>query len=233
MKSLTNWHLLRVVFLFACTLQVAFPEGDFLRTEKTEIIGNKRVGKITYIRQIHHVHGTSDRMKTLIGAYQFQMLKELKRLKPKFIFAEGLLEDYIVDAKQNAHIVDMIKNRFSKRWHKRVLPSTDQMELLRKFGAAIIYAHLDTSVVLKKTRSNEYSQQSKYYSFKKMIYEAEKFASKMVIDFLKKHKGKSVVLIFGAGHEFKDNFLAFNPVLVSVHFPEFFEKLKIHPNLWK
>ncbi len=211
----------------------------------TEIPGSAHAGSVKFFRQVHaNPLGGSTSCAAATARYQERILQELLQTHPADIFVEGLPTDappgeagqffeqmelaLLVQARDFAHAsVGSINPKI-------LIPD------LQSYGAALVYAVLEPSVYLHRTVAAQGSARIdglleklrlahkhhvkqfpvRHYDVQTIFQYREEQAVDEMATFLSRHAGASIVLIFGAAHQFDRYFAAlpFPPQLQSIYF---------------
>lgn len=196
-----------------------------------EINGDPKVGTIVNIGQFHKRPEFNNEQMAQVGEYQYKILLELLKNKPKHVFLESLYEDFSLDhPERSGDAANFIKSVFGNG-KMDVVPNNLQREIIAEDGAAFVYAYLNDDVFIHKVLTKEESDlidksisNSEEGWADKMFKEREKFASREVKTFLSENPGEKVYIIFGSAHSFEDDFKSERPpVLERVQFkmPDF------------
>ncbi|KAB2842412.1 hypothetical protein F9K50_02085 [bacterium] len=207
--------------------------AQWVRREKLEINGNDSAGRVLYIRQIHDFPGLTSQETREIADYQRHILEELEREKPNHVFLESLTEDYPPRSKFHPRPgpFQLIRNVFPAGVPREL--SMRQRKLLLEEGAGMIYAALRDEVFLHKTWTREEAEENYrrlvrgtgrealdpdeavkdlgwIIQLEKNVPEVfdarETMAVREVRNLLEKDPRAKAALIFGAAHEFADDF---------------------------
>ncbi|MDL1872533.1 hypothetical protein FBR05_10030 [Deltaproteobacteria bacterium PRO3] len=207
--------------------------AQWVRREKLEINGNDSAGRVLYIRQMHDFPGLTSQEAREVADYQRHILNELEREKPNHIFLESLAEDYPPRSKFHPRPgpFQLIRNVFPSGIPREL--NASQQKLLLEAGAGMIYAALRDEVFLHKTWTEEEAEENYRRLYKGTGREAlapeeavkdygwiiqleknvpevfdarETMAVREVMHLLEKERGAKAALIFGAAHEFADDF---------------------------
>jgi len=219
------------------------PPPDKNRYEKVEVRGNPNKGEVVYFRQIHETGKSVPRVDVTVGMCQYQIWEELQAGKFKHVFVEGFPEDMEPGDPRRTGEEGwslMVKVMFPEGMPKT--PSLPQLFALAKLGAPFIYAYFNPDVTLHRTQyKNEDTSQRddllaaefeahpdmdpKHFDFSNLIHKfdaaRETSAAREIMNYLKDNPGAKVVLVYGARHQFNDDFEKEKtpPVVVSVSFP--------------
>ncbi len=207
--------------------------AQWVRREKLEINGNDSVGRVLYIRQLHDFPGLTSQETREVVDYQLHILDELERERPNHVFLESLTEDYPPRSKFQPRPApfQLIRNVFPAGVPREL--SMSQRKLLLEEGAGMIYAALRDEVFLHKTWTREEAEENYrrlvqgtgrealapdeavkdlgwIIQLEKNVPEVfaarETMAVREVLNLLEKDPGAKAALIFGAAHEFADDF---------------------------
>lgn len=221
------------------------------RVETTEIVGDPSVGSILYIKQIHPLAedvinasqpGFNGELKAniktvlTIGEYQYCILLELNRIKPKHLFVEGHYTlSRGVEKEKEKRFAEVVYKFFPNGWEKKK-PTPEQKRFLYLLQAYRIYLVLSPETKIHKTESLE-QVTACMEEFRKTelevnnirelrtVCEREKYVVNRIKSFLKEFPKEQVVLIFGAEHVFHDYFLDIKPVFKTIKFTKLMEEL--------
>jgi len=187
----------------------------------------------------------TEALRKITGLYQLHILRELEEGKIKYVFVEDnptlnspggkrLGDLYEADINQLRGIVDrFFPEQLSERFDKGQLhvatmyPHGDQLYFVRNPG---VFLHptltpqelknFDRIIAqgLEQAKDLEELIQKDPAIRKSLVEGREKVATREMINFLKKHPQERIAIIYGAAHDFSDDFLAqgFKPRLVSV-----------------
>lgn len=198
--------------------------------------GNPNDGTVFFLRQWHAGIGRNqDRLKK-IGSYQFEILKELKRLDIKDVFIEGLTVD-IKDRKSTDELYDVTKLIHQVHFVDQYFPdgipekpNLAQLMALAEYGAGIVYGLLNKDVIIHRTlEPNEKEELETLFlmgSFNPecllgLFSKGEEFASKQMKAFFEDGKDKKAAIVFGLLHSFRPiSEIDFNPAIYSRLFRE-------------
>src|SRR3989339_643187 len=188
---------------------------------------NENSGTVIYIRQLHYVPEMNEADMTIVGEYQMRIWQELERRKVTDIFVESLYEDL--------NSQSPIRRNDDSRVLRTVFPNgipeepTDlQLLCLALYGSYLIYFYVHSEITLHKTLSEEESASidseinRAINVSENILGNRERFASREIEIFFENNPGATIVLIYGALHEFRDNLegLAEPPILIDIDFPE-------------
>ncbi len=193
-----------------------------------ELDGNPDAGQVTFVRQIHFVEGMTEAELLEIGRFQFKILKYFVETQPRHIFSEGVCgelsrDDFVVPGLEHpGDIEEFLAD-----------PQPDQLVQLALYGSSLVYFKLDPDVQIHRTISNCATEDEVHRRIAttdddvmrdKLIMDVrEKFAAHQIQQYLSDNPGADVVLLYGAAHQFWDDFTlddGTQPKLVSVGFSE-------------
>ncbi len=173
------------------------------------------VGHVYFIKQRHHIQKAQpEEIKAKTDAYQYDMLKKLLEMDVKHVFDEGVILDWKPEIYQNFSVREDIKKHFPEG-QLPDRPNAEQMKILRKYGATIVYAlikgdvHIHPLINNNDTykRTNEAARVGYSRSDKSFTNDTrEKEATQIIMDFLKEHPGEKVALVYGRAHNFWQHF---------------------------
>lgn len=216
---------------------------DKNRYEKVEVRGNPNKGEVVFLRQIHTVEKDGAKVEMTVGMCQYHIYEELQAGKYKHVFVEGFDEDLGPgDPRRTGEEgwSQMVKIMFPEGMPKA--PSLPQLFALAKLGAPFIYAYFNPDVTLHRTQYHDEDKDQRndllmaefeahpgtdpkkfdYTDLINKFYAArETSAAREVMNYLQDNPGAKVALVYGIGHQFKDDFEKETtpPVLVSISFP--------------
>lgn len=180
------------------------------RVERVDLPGNPQVGTIVHLRQLHPTLQESEAGEREIGRYQYEIFRELQRQVFQDVFVENIPPPLSCPA------------------DRPVAEGLSGQNVLDYYcmGGAPLYARSRSSVTLRPTQSREEAVAIAAAVLNSSLQELmdlnESFAPPHIFRFLRDHPGARAALVFGAGHDFADNFAqeypdpARRPVLVSI-----------------
>lgn len=207
----------------------------------TEIKGDKNVGEVLFIKQLHSIPDTRlvrkeilENFSWLIGEYQVKIAKFLEDNKIKHVFDEGRTTDLTPDNRQESALF-VSQARAARLLFPQGIKESSASQFA-VFGLLIMptgaefYAVFHPDVTIHRTLSPEndalYSKLvAQHGDRKEFTFDLrEKFAAAEVMSFLGEHPGERVALTFGAAHEFNNHFASYSlpPVFKTVIFPRVF-----------
>ena len=207
--------------------------SDWRRHESIEINGDDSIGQVLYIRQAHDFPGLSARDTKEITDYQWHILQELETERPLHVFLESFTEDYPPRSKFQPRpaLLELIRSVFPIGV-PRDLDSQQRKTLLEE-GAGLVYAAIHDDVSVHKTWTLKEAVENYRSLFEgtgrqalapelamrelhwivpleknepQVFAARESMATREIMDFLKQKPGAKAVLIFGAAHDFSDDF---------------------------
>jgi len=215
------------------------------RHESLALFGDRSVGELVYIRQVHHALGLDADMTREIAEYQTQIFRELESGKYQHVFLESYTEDHAPRSKFRPRPanLELIRSVFPSGFPKEL--NAGQRKVLFEEGGGLVYAALHDEVSVHKTWTPEEGQENYEKLFQgtgrgglapeeaiknldwivqleknipHVFSDREAMATREVMEFLSKHPGERAVLIFGAAHEFEDDFgrLEHPPILRTI-----------------
>ncbi len=184
-------------------------------------------GHVLFIRQMHKRPSFGPAQRNKVGLYQSLILEQLEREKPQHVFIESLYKD-LKAADLDPGEVALVRTIFAK---KPGLVDNQELRqgLLYQYGAGFIYAMLHPEVQLHRTIEKEVSdhidaaiEHNDPDTGELILSTREELATEQVMEFMRRHPSMRVVLIYGAAHEFKDDFKGYknHPTLTSLSFPQ-------------
>lgn len=213
---------------------------------RVDLEGDPRLGQILFIRQWHisffPPKEESERQKKLQQAFQYQaeIYSVLEEMEAKHVFVENLGRDFSPSHKEA--LFDFMfannENLIPRSTDSRKVREQKNTLLLAVFGAGTVYGltHPETFLhriatrqegdrfkeieeqMIKKYGRNieEWFKEPEFREF--AFTERESWATREVIQFLRKNPGEKVVLIYGGAHSFCDDFIRadFKPRMVSL-----------------
>ncbi|GEM_PF-5863966 len=207
----------------------------------TDVEGDARVGSVTHVRQIHHMDkgDEPESIEVQIDVCQYRVLRELVALKVRDVFLESVEQPFTGHSWHKLgyfKLVQAIKKDFAvaqlgeqptvaqRAWLRRLRPL--------KVPGALLYALINPHVVIRPTQTRAirdkadrliaqgtYRELVTHRAF--VMMEREQVAVLQVTNFLRRHRGARVVLVFGADHEFRGHFAEQRqrPQFRSIDFP--------------
>lgn len=243
------------------------PVAEELRT-RPELTGDKAVGEVLFIRQIHRppifpfeveqLSSYEDAASLTVatwagmvkaGIYQAGILDVLVQVQPQHLFLEGATTTFAPEASQR-HMEGLRAEWEAAATHpiygpfmSRVDPRNPegQLMMLALFGAGSVYAATFEGVTVHQTTSRDDVVQDgelmdfygeKHGSAAQAMNDPEFIApwmdgmedraTRSVIEFLTDNPGEKIVLVFGAAHNFCDDFVRYNfiPKMDSIWFTD-------------
>lgn len=151
------------------------PEQYPDRMEVLEIDGDSCVGEIIHFRQIHgasNIEGQPEERKKAVAEYQRKIFEELKRIRPKYIFAEMCVNN---DADNCNEIVkspsdkSIVSNTFKSR--KGVDDEAEIDQLFYISGASYVYASLysDETTMMTVGSKDTHGKQADIMKYKSIL----------------------------------------------------------------
>lgn len=221
----------------------------------TRIEGNKSVGEVWHIKQIHagpeirayHKELEGD-LTALIGKYQVKISKFLEENNVKHVFDEGRTEDLTPDNRQEDRLF-MANENICRSFFPMGIDESSlrQIVLLGSWlgglqpNGAEFYAIFHPDVTLHRTFTPENEvvyiiQKQRHGSRKELTFDwRESFAVSEIMSFLDKNPGERAALVFGAGHnKFSDHFASYPqpPVFKTIEFPRvYYDAAKRNPKV--
>lgn len=220
------------------SIQNALFQRGFIRfrtIERLELAGNPNFGTVVFLRQNHDRPELNDRIRVPIGRFQAAILLYLMAHNAEHVFDEGLTRDVLGFVPSNPipphEGLERARNQFMQRLLAGNIADSS-FALQAQDGASSIYALLFNDIQLHRTAE---PWEEAYYRriidnhdlpaalrnhYRMRV--REKAAASQVLAFLRAHPGEVAYLVYGARHEFADNFWDpfFNPRLISVTFPD-------------
>jgi hypothetical protein len=215
---------------------------------RLDLDGDPEVGEIMFIRQSHlpdpdlSTESITESKLMDIGLYQAEIFYLLEDLQPKHLFLEGLPVDF-PPSMHNQLILEVQKGYkdFRGMFVEGESPEERKRKsliLLSMLGAGLTYALNHADVFLHKTHTEEENlwlenQRQKHLekyrgdsntqlqdtSFWEIILnKRETWVTRELTHFLRDHPGEKAVLIYGALHNFCDDFIreGLKPYILSV-----------------
>jgi hypothetical protein len=198
----------------------------------------KNVGPtVIFIEQLHDRPEFNEEQKSVVGEYQFKILKVLAEKKPKHIFVESLYEDFPPDhPERNGPMAQVARLLFPERKIPEK-PTIIQLDFLIAKGGAFVYAYLFDDVTLHRTINKDESDAidqkvaaegiSTNACF--ILTQREEYATHEIMQFFNNNPDENnAVLIYGAAHIFRDDFEKQDnpPCLVSFNFLRILENFE-------
>lgn len=189
--------------------------------------GDHRVGVVLYIAQNH------DKVDL---QYQYEILKLLIKLGYKHVFSEGAMKEQPPEL-VSQNLPAEVRAQFAALFSETNLleqPNPVQMNILLKAKqAGAVYCVMKEGVFIHTPESYEVRtkmaevEKTDWDQFLKLAYlTREDVATSKIMNFLKAHPGETAILIFGAGHDFQDNFANSEkkPIVIEISFPILIKK---------
>lgn len=188
--------------------RMVLEHGSATKTERVTVSGDPRVGKVDVYQQVHVNDGVTGFEDVLaIGKVQEQILRELLARKPEHVFEESRTKEYQQDEREAT------ATAVTQYFPQRTLPDkleSEQLVALALMGAAPVYRELTGAKLHPTLTPREYERYIDYQAeaisrgepLNSWNAERESIAMREVSDFLRKHKGSNVALVFGRGHYF-------------------------------
>lgn len=187
----------------------SYREG-YRRRDMVSLTGSSLVGEVDFIRQVHDIPGQNESDRLLVSYSQEFVLRHLVTIGPKFVFDEGTASGILPSSSYREEALG-IKEALAA--FPGGLPEGDltyfQRSTLIKLGAARLYAALHPDVSVMPTTSEESHTLQRLIQGRDPSLRAvcvitlrEQEALKHIRDFLDKHPGEKVALVYGAAHHF-------------------------------
>jgi len=213
-------------------------ETKGIRKVKVELEGDPKLGTVLFIRQVHLPPNFKEDLDflVLIGNYQLEILRLLEQLRPQHVFTED--SDYTFSPEDLHHgdyrINDFdLKRRLQMRkLFGRRIPRDPDPRLLMGTAVAraqLVYAMRHEDVYLRRAAAPEEAHlwddcrrlgpEASDSEFSEVcLYRRERVMVREISEFLRKHPGERVALVYGAAHNFADDFkkAGFQPRIISV-----------------
>lgn len=207
----------------------------------TELEGNAKNGIVIFVRQKHgdgDLTGPNvDPIDFVTALYQHRILRFLFDRNAMHVFHEGIVFDMPPQdpLKKDISFQKALHTKFPPGWEDPRNLTKAQVSMFLDLGAAAIYPLLFKPAFLHRTEMKTTEEVRQLHDkfkagrsapslikeiFKESCHVREKLSTKAVMDFLRQNRGSEAVLVYGANHQFKDDFsLGPNtPVLVSIDF---------------
>lgn len=224
------------------------------------VSGDQDLGTILFIRDYHWPQSPDDQqvvgdeVKMMVFTYRLKELRTLLQLQAKHVFVENTFESWTVEQvrrqrKQlddNGTLEGLREALFSGSLNGP--PTAEQMRVLSVGPIQLLYALVASGDValygttssdgqarneamVAKSRRHEVSEEelTQYNA----VVEAE--AVERVMHVIRAHPGERSALIFGASHQFRDDFVAlpYSPTMLTLHFEALGKNIMSHPNILK
>lgn len=180
------------------------------RVERIDLAGNPAVGTIVHLRQLHRTGAQDDEASRELGRYQYEIFRELQRQDFQDVFVETL--PFPQTCPVSSPSTGVLNGQNVLGYYT--------------LGGAAVYANTRHGVTLRPTQTPEETaimlQSATSLGLQELMDLNESFAPPHVSRFLRTHPGSRAALVFGAGHDFADNFARTypnpqqRPVLISV-----------------
>jgi hypothetical protein len=193
--------------------------------ERVELEGTPKVGRVTHYRQVHvsSFERQEPAFEWAVARYQFEILKSFERERFLHVFAEGQTQG--VGPGEFARL-DPEAVGDARRVFRRIdeRPTDEQLNFLFSAvaGAGTVYALLHDDVTLHPGEDPETMERIKAIAkrydnrvgvaaadaeFARLIRPVrEEFLTRQVMSFLREHPGERCAILYGASHEFSDDF---------------------------
>lgn len=207
----------------------------FRSIERLELEGNPNFGTVIFLRQTHDRPELNDRIRVAVGRFQVAMLFYLMERNAQHVFDEGSTQDmlaYIPTTPWPEHQgLERARNLLVQRLLSGNIANSS-LSLHASDGAAGVYGLLFNDVSFHRSvepwEEDYYRRITHNPSLPKHLRDyyrmqvRERAAARQIITFFREQPGEVVYLIYGARHEFADDFSDpfFNPRLISVTFPD-------------
>ncbi len=198
--------------------------GKSTTLRKTICPGDPHVGSILWLKQVHQ-SALSSQDSAIVAEYQAAMLRSLVDHRPAHVFVEQLRGLGGIARIHPEFDPSNIRSRVRVVFPNRTVPQTltsEQLQYLEEYPAAIIYAALEDGVTLHPTLDDDADKHifemeaalagliergldvpERLLAELKVMH--EQAAMREVFVFLREHPGTDVALTFGIGHIFGEH----------------------------
>lgn len=215
------------------------------RREEQEVqSGERELGTVLHLRNFHSRRGDHDWVTDLlVGEYQGEILRELSRRQVGIVFSEWMAEDFPgTDTARLRKLVKYVEDRLPHSsfleniealFPKREIPehfTDEQLKFLGRYGAELAYALLNPKVSILATTSMGDEARNieligkKQQSMREIVVDRrEAIAGAHIAEYLRKHPGETVALVYGHLHRFtSEDFPSAQsaPRVVKIDWPE-------------
>lgn len=240
--------------LGGCAASFSYPDvyhTHLDRYTRVELNGNYHKGQVIHLKQLHGASGIPEMpqiVKMEVGRYQYEIFRELLVLHPKHIFTEGfaVTRTYPFPGPFLDERTTTLEDGTTGMLRNLKPPNDSNLSLFWQFTADRYYAQGIGGVTLHRVMTK---QEGGYVNhivdrYVQHVHEAnegmelssdfqeqrEDWAVREILAFMSHHPGERVVLVYGAAHSFKNNFI--NTGIMESQLPQLVSMCWILPDDW-